>query len=147
MRKVTFVAAAMISGVLALSAQAGAHLSAEQYLDALLETCGKGDVEGMVTAHAEDAVFLTPMGVFNGQDEIRGLVGAVMEEFSKPGMSFEIIYKSGAGSAALLIWRGETADNVYAFAAETYIFNDEGKITEHTFAADVTPKIGRPDRA
>jgi hypothetical protein len=43
------------------------------------------------------------------------------------------------GDYAYLIWSGETADNHYEFATDTFIGRD-GKIMAQSFAAKVTPK-------
>ena len=114
--------------------------TSKERLGAFMDSFGKGDIEAMVGAHAPDAVFITPMGTMNGRDEIRGMIQAVLSEFAKPGMKFEVVHMSGAGPAALLVWKAETADNVYEFAAETYVFRDDGQIAQHTFAAKATPK-------
>jgi len=74
-----------------------------------------------------------------GRDQIRGMIQAVLAEFSKPGVKFEVMHQSAAGPAAPLVWKAETPDNSYEFAAETYVFQN-GKIAQHTFAAKMTPK-------
>ncbi|MEX0852511.1 MAG: nuclear transport factor 2 family protein [Bauldia sp.] len=115
-------------------------MSSDELLTAELDRFGKGDIDAMVEAHAPDASFITPMGIMRGRDQIRGMIEAVLDEFAKPGMRFEIVHKSASGPAALLVWKGETADNVYEFAVETYVFAADGKIAQHTFAAKAVPK-------
>ena len=116
-------------------------MSSEQLLGAFMGHFATGNVNEMVEAHAPDAVFVTPLGTMKGRDQIRSMIQAVVSEFSKPGMKFEVVHQSAAGPAALLVWKGETADNVYEFAAETYIFGADGKIAQHTMAAKLTPKM------
>ena len=117
-----------------------ATMSSEQLLGAFLGYFGKGNIDAMVDAHAPDAVFITQQGTLRGRDQIRGMIQAVLSEFAKPGMKFEIVHQSASGPAALLIWKAETADNFYDFAAETYVFAADGKISQHTMAASVRPK-------
>jgi hypothetical protein len=115
-------------------------MSSEQLLQEFMGYFGKGDIDAMVEAHAPHAVFITPMGIMAGRDRIRGMIEAVLSEFSKPGMTFEVTHQSASGPAALLVWKAQTADNVYDFAAETFVFGDDGRIAQHTFAAKVIPR-------
>ena len=43
------------------------------------------------------------------------------------------------GDYAYLIWSGETVDNNYEFATDTFVVRN-GKIVMQSFAAKVTPK-------
>ena len=130
-------AAALLAATLAPAA--AKEPSADDLLGAFLGYFGSGNIEAMVDAHAPDAIFTTPQGVLKGREQIRGMIGAVVAEFAKPGASFAIIHKTADGPVATLVWKGETADHVYEIAAETYLFVD-GKIAQHTFAAKVSPK-------
>src|SRR5688572_9670471 len=62
----TATLAAGASLPLAASAQDG---NAQSWLNAFLADFAEGDVEGMVAAHAEDAIFLTPQGALVGRDQ------------------------------------------------------------------------------
>jgi len=115
-------------------------MTSDELLGAFLGHFGKGEIDAMVEAHAPDAAYITPMGIMRGRDQIRGMIQTFLTEFSKPGMKFEIVHQSASGPVALLLWKGETADNVYEFAAETYVFAPDGKIAQHTFGAKIVPK-------
>jgi hypothetical protein len=113
--------------------------NAQSWLNAFLADFAEGDVEAMVAAHAENAIFLTPQGALVGHDQIRMAIEGVLAEFGEPGAVFEVSYMIAEGNVAQLVWTGESAVGVYEFAAETYVFED-GKIVYHTFAALLTPK-------
>ena len=63
----------------------------------------------------------------------------MVEEFSKPGMTFTMDAVHVTGDIAYIVWHAETADNVYEMATDTFVIED-GKIATQTLAAKVTPK-------
>lgn len=113
--------------------------STEEVLQHHLDTFGAGDVDGIMSDYAEDAVVIVPTGVLKGHDEIRPLFESLAAEFGKPGMSFEMVDQKVEGDIAYIIWTAETADNVYDFATDTFFIQD-GKIQKQTFAGKIEPK-------
>lgn len=99
----------------------------------------RGDLDGIVEDYSHDAVLFTPDGVLNGPAAIRGLFVKMFAEFAKPGASFEMVRQDTAGEAAYIIWRAETADNVYELGTDTFVIRD-GQIVLQSFAGKITPK-------
>ena len=89
--------------------------------------------------YANDSVLFLPNGVLVGKDNIKAFFDGLIEEFSKPGMSFDLKVKEVEGKAAYIVWSATTQDNVYEYATDTFFIENE-KITIQSFAAKVVPK-------
>jgi hypothetical protein len=63
----------------------------------------------------------------------------LLTAFGKPGASDTVHTAFFEGDYAYLIWSGETADNYYEFATDTFIVRG-GKTVAQSFAAKITPK-------
>ena len=98
-----------------------------------------GDVGAMLADYAEDAVFIGPMGVLQGHEQIGAFFTAVVEEFAKPGASFTVKQTDFTDNVAYFSWQAETADNVYDLGSDTYVI-ENGKIATQTLTLMVTPK-------
>ena len=114
-------------------------MSAEKVLDRHLDCISRGDVEGIMSDYANDSVLFLPNGVLVGKDKIKAFFDGLIEEFSKPGMSFDLKVKEAEGKAAYIVWSATTQDNVYEYATDTFFIENE-KITIQSFAAKVVPK-------
>lgn len=104
-----------------------------------LESFGAGDIDAMLADYASDAVMFTPDGPLMGRDAIRPMFEAMLAEFGQPGMSFEMTTQSVEGDAAYIVWKAETADNVYEMGTDTFVVRS-GKIVAQSFAAKTTAK-------
>ncbi|NNF72487.1 MAG: nuclear transport factor 2 family protein [Rhodobacteraceae bacterium] len=111
----------------------------KEILDRHNAAFGAGDVEAMLADYAEDAVFITPMGVFRGHDEIGTFFEGVLAEFAKPGAMFEVLQTEFDDNVAYFAWRAETADNVYEIGGDTLVIAD-GKIATQTLTLKAAPK-------
>jgi ketosteroid isomerase-like protein len=98
-----------------------------------------GDIEGILDDYAPDAMLFTPVGVLKGRSEIKPLFQAMLAEFGKPDSSETVRTAIFEGNYAYLVWSGQTADNVYEFATDTFFLRD-GKILFQSFAAKISPK-------
>lgn len=63
----------------------------------------------------------------------------MFEEFSKPGMSFEMLRQEVEGGCAYVVWKAETADKVYEIGTDTFVVRG-GKITYQSFCSKIVPK-------
>jgi hypothetical protein len=72
-------------------------------------------------------------------DAIRELFVGMFEEFGKPGMSFEMLQQDVEGDCAYIVWKAETADNVYEVGTDTFVVQG-GKITYQSFCGKIAPK-------
>ena len=108
-------------------------------LDRHLKCFGDGDLRGILSDYAPEAVLFTPNGPLKGPDAIRPLFERLLAEFGKPGATFSMKLQSVEGDYAYILWTAETADNVYELATDTFLVRD-GKIVAQSFAAKITPK-------
>jgi len=81
-----------------------------------------GDVDGIVSDYADDAVFITPEGVRRGKDGVRqGFVKLLEDlpsaEWQLPTMLFE-------DDVLLLEWKAESATTKADDGIDTFIFQD-----------------------
>jgi ketosteroid isomerase-like protein len=108
-------------------------------LDHHLKCFGESDLAGIMTDYSSDAVLFMPSGPFKGPEAIASVLKTFMTEFSKPGSSFSLQQKSVEGDYVYILWSGETADNSYELATDTFVILN-GKIVAQSFAAKVIPK-------
>ena len=113
--------------------------STEVVLSHHLECFGKGDLEGILSDYAADSFICTQSGVLRGREAMAAFFSAVFAEWGKPGMSFSMQQQTVEGDIAYIVWSGETADNVYDFATDTFVVRG-GEILVQTYAAMTTPK-------
>ena len=99
----------------------------------------EGDLEGILSDYAPDAVLFTPDGPLKGVDAIRPFFQAMLAEFGKPGLAFSMKHQSIEGDYAYVLWTAETADNVYELGTDTTVVRDS-KIVAQSFAGKITPK-------
>ena len=113
--------------------------SAKEIVEQHLRCFREGDLNGILSDYAPDAVFFTPDGPLRGVDEIRPLFQAMIAEFGKPGASFSMKHQSIEGDCAYIVWTAETADNVYELGTDTFVVRD-GKILAQSFTCRTAPK-------
>jgi ketosteroid isomerase-like protein len=113
--------------------------STKDVLDHHLKCFGEGDLKGILSDDAPDAVLFTPNGPLKGTDAIRPLFEAIFAEFGKPGAGFKMKLQSVESDYAYILWTAETADNVYEVGTDTFVVLN-GKIVAQSFAGKITPK-------
>jgi ketosteroid isomerase-like protein len=104
-----------------------------------LNCFGKGDLAGIMADYTAESRGFTPDGLLRGPDAIRRFFVELFEEFAKPGMSFEMLRQEVDGDTAYIVWKAETADNVFELGTDTFIVRN-GKIVPQTFAGKISPK-------
>lgn len=114
-------------------------VSTKDVLDNHLKSFSTGDLEGILSGYATEAVMFTPDGPLRGPGEMRPLFQALIAEFGKSGAVFTLKRQSVDGEYGYILWTAETADNVYEIATDTFVVRD-GKITAQSFAGKITPK-------
>jgi len=113
--------------------------STNDVLDHHLEAISRGDVGGVLSDYAPDAVLFRQNGAFKGIDAIRPLFDKFVAEFQKPGTTSNTKQRLVEGDYAYHLWSAETADNFYELATDTYVVKS-GKIVAQSFTAKITPK-------
>jgi ketosteroid isomerase-like protein len=107
----------------------------DRHLKAFVER----NLEGTLADYAADAVLFTPFAAIKGVESLRGVFAQIFAEFGKPGAVFTLTMETVEGDYAYIIWTGETADNVYEMASDTFVVRD-GKIVAQSFAGKITPR-------
>ncbi len=113
--------------------------STKDVLDHHMQCFDAGDLTGILSDYAPDAVLFTPNGPLKGIDAIRPLFQAIFAEFGKPGTIFSMAQQSVEGEFAYIVWTAETANHVYEMGTDTFVVRN-GKIVAQSFACKITPK-------
>ncbi|MFB6112670.1 MAG: nuclear transport factor 2 family protein [Halodesulfurarchaeum sp.] len=103
-----------------------------------LDTFGTQDLEGVMEDYDDESVIVTNMGTFRGLGEIEGLFEDLFAEFSMDGASIDMVQETTEGDFGYIVWEGETPENVYEFATDTFYIPEE-TIEFQTFAGKITP--------
>jgi ketosteroid isomerase-like protein len=111
---------------------------ARKFSDARLAAFQRGDVNACIGMYRDDAVIVTPQGQVQGA-AIAAMMTALFDEFSKPGVTFELISRSSDGDVACFTWRATTQQTQYDLCAESYVLED-GKIAVQTFTGLIHPR-------
>jgi hypothetical protein len=98
-----------------------------------------GDIAGTMADYTAESRFSTPDGLLQGSEAIRKFFVRMFDEFAKPGMSFEMLRQEVDGDTAYVLWRAETADNIFELGSDTFMVRN-GKIVTQTFAGKISPK-------
>jgi ketosteroid isomerase-like protein len=104
-----------------------------------LKSFGEGDLNGILSDYAPDAVLFTTDGPLRGPDEIRPLFQTMIAEFAKPGASFRMKQQFVEGDRAYILWTAETATHAYELGTDTFVVRN-GKIVAQSFTGKIVPK-------
>ena len=108
-------------------------------LDHHLKCFGEGDLNGILSDYAPDAVLFTSDGPLKGAHAMRPLFQAMIAEFGKPGAAFSMKRQYVEGDYAYILWAAETADNHYELGTDTFVVR-YGKIVAQSFTGKIVPK-------
>ena len=111
--------------------------STKDIIDHHLKCFGEGDLTGILSDYAPDAVLFTSAGPLRGTDAIKPLFQAMVAEFGKPGATFSMKQQFVEGDYAYILWTAETADNVYEVGTDTFVVRDD-KIVAQSFTGKIT---------
>ena len=112
--------------------------STKDVLDHHIKCFFEFDLEGILSDYAPDAVLFTPDGPLKGVDAMRPPFEAMLAEFRKPGMTFDMKQLSVEGDYAYVLWT-----NVYELGTDTMVVRD-GEIAAESFAGKIGPKGSPP---
>lgn len=113
--------------------------STKEVLDRHLENFGRGDLKGILSDYAANAVLFTRDGPLKGAHAIRPLFEALITEFQKPGARFNMKHQFVDGDFAYILWSAETSENVHELGTDTFVVRD-GKIVAQSYTGKVVPK-------
>lgn len=111
----------------------------ESVLGHHLEMFDEGDLEGLMSDYADDAVLITQDGTLEGHDEIRAMYEDLLPEFSDSSVMFSLDEQTVVDDYAFIVWHAETPENEYEYASDTFVVRD-GEIVAQTLATKTTPK-------
>jgi ketosteroid isomerase-like protein len=114
-------------------------ISTKDVIDRHLKSFGEGDLKGLLSDYAPDAVMFTANGTLRGIEEIRPVFQAMIAEFGKPPATLHLKQQFIEGEHGYILWHAETADNVYELGTDTFVVRD-GKIVAQSFTSKIAPK-------
>ncbi|WP_458207941.1 nuclear transport factor 2 family protein [Haladaptatus sp. NG-SE-30] len=100
---------------------------------------GDQDLEAILEDYDDESVIITDTETYRGRDEISGLFENLFADFSQAGSTIQLHHQAIEDDVAHIVWEGETPDNEYEFATDTFIIRD-GTIVTQTFAGKIDPK-------
>jgi ketosteroid isomerase-like protein len=113
--------------------------STKDVLEHHLQSFNQGDLNGILSDYASDAVLFTANGPLRGTESMRPLFQGMIAEFGKPGASFRMQQQFIEGEHAYLLWTAETADNIYELGTDTFVVRN-GRIVAQSFTGKILPR-------
>ena len=110
--------------------EAGASRTPQEVFQHHAEVLIAGDLEGIVSDYADDAVFITPAGALHGKDGVR-------EGFTKlladvPSADWAVPTQIYEGDVLFIEWSADSASTRVEDGIDTFVFRD-GLIRVQTF--------------
>ena len=88
-----------------------------------------GDLEGIVSDYADDAVFITPAGVLRGKDGVREGFTKLLSDV--PNADWAVPTQIFEGDVLFIEWSADAANTRVEDGIDTFVFRD-GEITVQT---------------
>ncbi|MEW5757342.1 MAG: nuclear transport factor 2 family protein [Pseudomonadota bacterium] len=88
-----------------------------------------GSVQAVLRDFAEDAIVMTPDGVYAGKDQIRNLYEGLLAEFGdteagdSPGIMVDVLHVKD--DTVFCTWHAESIHQIFGFGADTMLIADE----------------------
>jgi ketosteroid isomerase-like protein len=111
-----------------------------QILEHHLSALGAGNLDGILSDYADDAILISADGALRGTQAIRGFFEGALASLFKPGTyEFTMDTLHVADDVAYIVWHATCASADIVFATDTFLIQ-KGKIAAQTFAAKIEPK-------
>lgn len=88
-----------------------------------------GDLEGIVSDYADDAVFITPAGVLRGKDGVREGFTKLLSDV--PNAEWDVPTQIFEGDVLFIEWSAKAAGSRVEDGIDTFVFRD-GEIVVQT---------------
>jgi ketosteroid isomerase-like protein len=88
-----------------------------------------GDLEGIVSDYADDAVFITPAGVLRGKDGVREGFTKLLQDV--PNAEWAVPTQIFEGDVLFIEWSAKAASSRVEDGIDTFVFKD-GQIAVQT---------------
>jgi ketosteroid isomerase-like protein len=99
---------------------------------------GSANVDAILADYDDNAVFISPEGIFRGKDQLRTMFEQLTRAFPS-GSPVELHNATVDGNMAYIVWSGESRYLKVHFATDTLIVRN-GLIVQQTFAAQMDEK-------
>jgi ketosteroid isomerase-like protein len=86
------------------------------------ETLIAGDIDGIVSDYADDAVFITPHGVRRGKDGVREAFEKLLSDL--PEAEWEVPTQVFEGDVLFIEWQATAASSKAEDGIDTFVFRD-----------------------
>lgn len=96
-----------------------------------------GDLEGIVSDYADDAVFITPEGVLHGKDGVREGFTKLLSDL--PSAEWEVPTTIFEGDVLFIEWKAVSDKAMAEDGIDTFVFRD-GLIRAQTVRYTLTPR-------
>lgn len=136
---------ALVATAAALALSPVAHAAdstaeSESVVKQFLAAWNARNLDGMMSAYADDAAVLVPeQKPFEGKEQIRTLMKGFVDDFSKPGAMWDTYAVTAEGEIVYILWKAETPANRFPFGSNTFVVKD-GKIAYQTIAFSAEAK-------
>jgi hypothetical protein len=96
-----------------------------------------GNLEAVIDDFTEQSIVITPEGVFEGLDRIRGLYRALLAEFGvidrgdSPGLTVDT--RHVRHDTLFIAWHAVSKNHLYPFGTDTFVCHD-GKVVRQTIS-------------
>ncbi len=94
-----------------------------------------GDIDGIVSDYADDAVFITPGGVERGKDGVRAAFTKLLEDL--PSADWDVPTQIFEGDVLFIEWKAVAANSKATDGIDTFVFRD-GEIAVQTVRYTLT---------
>ena len=101
------------------------------------QALGAGDLDGIVSDYAEDAVFISPQGVKRGKKGVREAFAKLLEDV--PNAKWELKTQIYEGDILFLEWAAESSARRTDDGIDTFVFRD-GLIRVQTVRYTLKPR-------
>ena len=116
-----------------------AKMSPKDVIENHIQCFRDGDIIRILSNYSDDAILLTPDGVFKGRESIENFIRKLLKEFHRPGASRTVRKAVFEGNYAYVMWSAETPDDIYEFASDTFVIR-QGRILMQSSVARIVSK-------
>jgi hypothetical protein len=83
-----------------------------------------GDLDGIVADYTDDAVFITPRGVWRGKDGVRTAFGQLLADL--PNAEWDVPTQIFEEDVLFIEWKAVSESARVSDGIDTFVFTDEG---------------------
>lgn len=104
-----------------------------------LKCFAAGDIDGIMSDFADDAVLIGMDGIVDNLPAIRAMFTTIITQYIPKGSTIAMKQAIASGTVAYILWSAESPSFSIPVGSDTFVMRD-GKIIAQTFAAHIQPK-------